>query len=280
MQQKLLVLSDLHVGSSKGLMPPNFVDSEGNVQTQNEGQKYLWACFQNMLSRVAPQKIEKIVINGDITDGKQPKSMGAGLTLRMGDQKEAAVKVLEEIRNLFPAAKWYFTQGTPYHENPDDVRDVAWMLLGEKPEVRRTLTLRVGEALIRFHHEVAFRSGWLKASSLESEFINANNSVMDAGWADVDAEVRSHCHYFLALQRKTKLGVITPCWQLQTDFVTKGSPTKNIPDLGAVVLSVDDSLKSHGMCPVGYTEYLYRHPAPEVTYEEDVIVANQEEVAA
>jgi hypothetical protein len=273
MQQKILVLSDLHCGSSYGLMPPDFLDSEGNIHTQNEGQKYLWSKFIHALDRAQPQGVKKIVINGDVIDGTKFVNKGQMLTLyRLGDQREAAVKALEEVKNRFPDAKWYFVSGTPSHEVTEEVKEVAYLTTGAKQPIVRTLTLSIGEAKIRFHHEVSYRSGFLKAGSIETEIINGLMASMDAGWERVDAEIRSHCHHFLTVQRKTQLGVVTPCFQLQTDFMTKGSPTKGIPDLGCVVLSVDDSLKKFGMCPVAYTEYLYRHPAPEVTYDDDTVV--------
>ena len=67
MQRKILVLNDLHVGSSYGLLPPNFTDTMGNVHTQNLGQQYLWERFTATMRRLQPQKIDAIVINGDLT---------------------------------------------------------------------------------------------------------------------------------------------------------------------------------------------------------------------
>lgn len=265
MQKKILVLSDLHVGSSYGLLPPSFMDGAGNLHEQNEGQKYLWGRFQHMLGRVSPQPIDAIVINGDILDGAQWKSKGAPLTLhRLEDQREAAVKVLEEVKNALPNAEWHFVEGTPYHEVGEEVRQVAFLLTEEKHDVHRTLTLRVGNAVIRFHHEVGFSGGFIKSGNLERELVTGSLAEAMQGWAKADAEIRSHCHYFCYVGRSNKLALVTPCWQLQTDYITKGSPTKNIPDIGAVVLSVDDALIEYGICPVNFTEYLYRHPQPEI----------------
>src|SRR6266446_4517300 len=36
------------VGSVYGLLPPDFVGSDGSEKPQNEGQKYLWECWQDM----------------------------------------------------------------------------------------------------------------------------------------------------------------------------------------------------------------------------------------
>lgn len=266
MQRKILVLNDLHVGSSYGILPPNFMDAAGNVHTQNKGQKYLWERFTVTLNRVLPQKIDAIVINGDLLDGMQPKSKGGPLTLhRIEDQREAAHKVLEEVRNAFPKAEWFFVEGTPYHEVGEQVQQVARNLLGmAAKDVRRTLTLRVGKAILRFHHETSFSGGFTKAGSLEKELVTSWLSEAMQDWEKVHCEVRAHCHYFCYVGRKDRLAIIAPCWQLQTDFITKNSPTKNIPDIGCIVLSVDDAMLEFGTCPVSFTEYLYKHPGPDI----------------
>lgn len=267
MQTQILVLSDLHIGSAYGLLPPDYVDVLGNTHTQNEGQKYLWDCFGNMLGKVAPRPIKHIVVNGDLLDGRPDRGQGMGNTLhRFEDQRGAALKVLQEVQKIFPSAKWFFISGTPNHELRSEVETVSGLLTGVKQEALRTLPLRVGKAFIRFHHEVSFSSGFLKAAALERELITSQLSNVGQGWEVADAEIRSHCHYFRYVGMKRQLGLVTPCWQLQTDYVVKGSPTRNIPDVGGVVLSVDDGLKEFGMCPVGFTEYLYRHPEQRGVY--------------
>jgi hypothetical protein len=266
MQRKILVLNDMHIGSSYGILPPNFTDVAGDLHTQNVGQKYLWDRFIATMYRLKPQKIDAIVINGDLLDGMQPKSKGAPLTLhRLEDQREAAYKVLEEVRNAFPKAEWYFVEGTPYHEAGEQVQQIARNLLGmEARDVRRTLTLKVGKAVIRFHHETSYTSSLIKSGSIEKELIHSWLSEAMNDWEKVHCEVRAHCHYFCYVGRKDRLGIIAPCWQLQTDFITKNSPTKNIPDIGCIVLNVDDSLLEFGTCPVSFTEYLYKHPGPDI----------------
>jgi hypothetical protein len=270
MQKQILVLSDLHVGSSYGLLPPEFLDTQGNIHQQNIGQAYLWECFQKMLNRVANRPISTVVINGDVLDGAQKKSNGAPLTLhRLADQREAAVSVLQYVKDKFPTANWYFVTGTPYHEEASEVAQLAYVLTGEKTDVRQTLTLKVGECIIRFHHEIAYSSGFAKGAGLEKEIIAGLLAAADHGWRDADCEIRSHCHYFRYLGRRNKLCIVSPCWQLRSDFMGRRSPVANVPDIGAVVLHVNDELKKHGVCPVGFSELLYRHPEPEVTELDD-----------
>lgn len=265
MQKKILVLNDLHVGSSYGLLPPDFMDTMGNIHTQNTGQRYLWERFTATMKRIQPQKIDAVVLNGDILDGLQPKSRGVPLTLhRLPDQREACIKVLEEVKNTFPNAEFFWISGTPYHELEDEVAQVAYKLIGSPQTIRRTLKLKVGNAVIQFHHETSFTSAITKGGSLEKELINGWLSEAMNDWAIAHCEVRAHCHYFCYVGRKDRLAIVCPAWQLQTDYTTKSSPNKNVPDLGCVVLNVDDSLLEFGCCPVSFTQYLYKCPGPAI----------------
>jgi hypothetical protein len=269
MKAKILVLNDLHVGSATGLLPPDFMDTQGNPCLQNKAQKYLWECFTTALKEIQPQDIDHIVINGDILDGNPGKGATAGYdcTLdRIPDQMEAAIKVLEEVKNTFPKAGWDFVYGTPNHESPANVNIVVERLFGRMntPRCQQTLKLKVGDAIIQFHHETSFASGFMRSNSLEREQIRGWLAEAENGWVNADCEIRSHCHYFAATVRSSHLAIVTPCWQMQNAYCTKNSPNKMIPVLGCVVLSVDDSLKKYGRCPVGFTEYTYSHPQPAI----------------
>jgi hypothetical protein len=269
--KQILVLSDFHAGSMYGLLPPNFVSINGNPIQQNAGQKYLYDCFIKTLNKVMSRPIKYIVINGDLIDGLQKKSNAVPLTLHLlEDQRAAALALLQEVKDRFPNAEWYFIGGTPYHEPEGEVAQIATELLGSPQVVRRTLRLQTGKSVITFHHEVSFSGGFVKSASLEKELLSDLIAHATHGWITSDAQIRSHCHYFRYVGTPSKLAMVTPCWQLQTDFVTKNSPNKTIPDIGAVVLTIDDNLKEQGVCPIGFTEYLYKHPQPEIVISEDV----------
>jgi hypothetical protein len=45
----VMVLSDLHVGSTVGLWPKDFTSNEGNLICQNKFQEWLWECWEDML---------------------------------------------------------------------------------------------------------------------------------------------------------------------------------------------------------------------------------------
>src|SRR5437763_16751146 len=86
--RNILVIGDVHVGSIYGLLPPDFVSSDGSEKPQNAGQEYLWRCWQDMKRRAAKFTIDSVVINGDLIEGKQPKQKCSELTLIAPNDQE------------------------------------------------------------------------------------------------------------------------------------------------------------------------------------------------
>jgi hypothetical protein len=117
-----LVVGDLHVGSIYGMLPPDFVSSDGAEKPQNDGQKYLWDCWQDMKTKAARFSIDSVVVNGDLIEGKQPKQKASELTLvAPNDQESAAVFLMRDLRNWIEKntgrqVPFFFIQGTEYHE--------------------------------------------------------------------------------------------------------------------------------------------------------------------
>ena len=95
----ILVLSDLHVGSTVGLWPADFVSNEGNPIGQNHFQKWLWKCWVDMnewVAKVTDGQPYDIVINGDIVDGIHHKTLQV-MTPDLGDQVTAVKQILGEL---------------------------------------------------------------------------------------------------------------------------------------------------------------------------------------
>jgi len=266
MKKSVLVVSDLHVGSSVGLLPPNYVDTNQNVQMLSPAQQYLWDNYINILDGLVAQgrQPDLIVGNGDMIDGRQRKNEGIGLTLLpLEDQMNAAANALYEIQNRFPNTSFRFVEGTPYHEAPEQVRALAKIFTPFPPHM--TYRLQVGKAFVQFHHEVGFSSTITGAKSAQLEKAINENLIATAlhDWRDYHILIRSHVHYFRAVAMKNHICISTPCFQMQNRYSTKAGPARNIPDLGMLWLEIDDSMLERGMCPVGYEELLFPYPEPE-----------------
>jgi len=128
--KKILILSDLHVGSLWGLWPPSFSTVDARTGDtlkfiQNKTQKGLWKHWEKMLREVPDPEI--IILNGDLIDGLAYRDKGRGLvTPNLTWQAEACLDILKTL----PKVPTYFTQGTGYHEL-DDGRPVEEHLARE-----------------------------------------------------------------------------------------------------------------------------------------------------
>ncbi len=111
----IAVVSDIHCGSSVGLLPPGFVLAEGQEIGQSKRQKWLWQAWTDTWNRFyeyAGDEPFALVVNGDIIEGvhhgtKQVISPDAN------DHLEAAVATLKPIADK--AAKVFITDGTECH---------------------------------------------------------------------------------------------------------------------------------------------------------------------
>jgi hypothetical protein len=166
--------------------------------------------------------------------------------------------------------------GTKYHEEAADVRAIARHFTDVVPEM--SLRMRYGKAGILFHHEVGYSSGFVKSGSLERETVRGLLSTAKHGWFDYHAQIRAHVHYFYNVGQKNHLSLTLPCFQMMSPFALKGSPFSSIPDLGFVILHVDDALLDAGMCPVGFEERLFPHPEPEAIFAAEPQTVNNEDV--
>ena len=77
--QLLVVVSDLHCGSTVGLMPPDSENMAGNTLGfgSNHHQRWLWECWQDaqaQVAKLAGNDPLALLINGDATEGIHHRS--------------------------------------------------------------------------------------------------------------------------------------------------------------------------------------------------------------
>jgi hypothetical protein len=250
----VLVVSDLHCGSIYGMLPPGFQTSDGKTLGQNPGQAYLWKCWQFLCDRVAKLPVAAVVVNGDVIDGRQQAQRGTELALPMiEDQSAAAEAALAHLKAaLGSRPKFYFTQGTEYHDAKAgrEVEVVARALsatpysgLGTGRYCREVLDLEIDGVVCNFAHGISVSGGLYRATSPDREAVWSALAGKEGKMPRADALVRSHAHYFVHVEHQTKHAVICPAWQLQTRFMRKNSVYRMIPDIGAILLWIDGEAK-------------------------------------
>jgi hypothetical protein len=271
-----VALSDLHFGSSTGLLPKGFIDSNGAEVLPNIGQKYLWECWIDFNARVKQFKPDFVVIDGDIVEGTQRKEGGAGLSLRlMQDQKAAAVEGLQLLKKA-AGCPFYFVQGTNYHvgTNGESEEDVAAMLdakkylsVGPGRFVREVLWLDIDGVVIEAAHSISGASGFYRATQVDKEMQWSAMSAKDSskGIPKADILIRAHVHNFIYVEHASKQGFTLPCWQLQNTYARNKSVHRFHPDLGGIFMEIDPAAKKHGEPPCRVIKQLYSLPPVPVT---------------
>jgi hypothetical protein len=250
----ILALSDLHCGSVYGMLPPDFVTSDDGAKKQNPGQRYLWECWTYLRDRIKGLPITAVVVNGDCIDGRQQAQRGTELALPMlEDQTAAAECCLKFLRPATGDAKWYFTQGTEYHDAKAGREvEVLARAMGATPYVglgtgrycREALDLEIDGVITNFAHGISCSGGLYRATAPDREAVWSALAGKEGKMPRADCLVRSHAHYFVHLEHQTKHAVICPAWQLQTRFMRKNSVYRMLPDIGAVLVWIDGEAKA------------------------------------
>ena len=243
-----IAVSDLHCGSFYGLLPPDFITFENVPKLQNAGQRYLWECWLDFCTRAEDFKPDFVLVNGDCVDGLQRKNYGAELSLtNWKDQRDAAIKTLKVLRSVTRKAKWYFTQGTPYHVGNfgEAEEDLAEAMGGSKyPSVgtgklcREVLTLDINGFILEAAHHIGFASVYT-STPLEKEIVATKLHASEIP----HLQIRSHVHNYRNLEHGRGRIVTTPCWQLQTRYARKSSVHRLKPHLGGTYIQIDTKTK-------------------------------------
>ena len=271
MKTNILVVSDTHTGSIYGLMPPGFMASDDREVSVNPGQKHLNKCWSHLCGEVEKVNIDAVVHNGDVVDGHQQAQHGTELCLPIhGDQAVAATVLMSQLLTAAGKPAFYAIQGTEYHDAKGgrEAEAVAQALgavsfngPGTGKFSRDALDLDIDGVIINFCHHIGGTGGGLsRASSADREGVYSALAGKDGKVPKADCVVRSHQHYFVHVEHASKHIVITPCWQLPTRFSRKCSLYKNLPDIGALLITVDPEAKKRGDDPIAIRKFLYPLP--------------------
>lgn len=265
------VVSDLHVGSIFGLLPPDFVTSAGALQPQNVGQKHLWECWLRLGEWFGKNKINGLVINGDVIDGDQRAQRGTELCLPiLKDQVEAAHRVIGALVTKCGNIPIYVIQGTEYHDQKacTAADALAEMLgaetyygLGTGKRSREMLDLDVEGVVINIMHHISASVGLYQATAPDREGVWSALAGKEGKANRADCLVRSHVHRFTHLEYSSKHIVVTPCFQLQTRFMRRTSAYRMIPEIGGVILCIDGEAKKAGEDPIQVKKCLFPLPS-------------------
>ncbi len=217
MSKRLLIVSDLHVGSNYAIRPLH-VDIERNQATYkmpigaSTTQKIFYKRWEQMCDDIG--RIDAVIVNGDLCDGLNPKGKGKGIwTSDIRQQVNGAVSLLEMIKTR----SYYVTQGSYYHTGENISTDeLVAMCLGGTFGTELFITVE-GVRLHAMHAVGTTRSGIRgRTAGIMSEVDGAINGENYFG--NIDVLLRGHTHYYCQVSTEGKTGVITPCWKGRDEF--------------------------------------------------------------
>jgi hypothetical protein len=258
----LVVVSDLHCGSSVGLMPPDSENLSGNTINfgKNHHQAWLWQCWQDAQSQVAKLAGNDplaLLVNGDATEGIHHRSPEVVASLIENHCQMAA----EALRPWAArAVKTYITKGTECHTHNIESY-LARLLNAETSEARDKWLIEINGCLVdAAHHIGATSRTYLEASLLSIVLGNARLNAIRAGHPPAQVFLRAHRHCGGVYSDGSGMMCVTGGWQFLTRHGHKVVGDA-IPRPSVLVL--DWRGKPSGSLPTPH-HIFFNPPAPEV----------------
>lgn len=217
--KRVVDLSDLHIGSTVGLWPPDFISQEGNPIGQNKFQKWLWQCWIDLHETQLPKYLRgepyALVLNGDIIEGNKHWNKQV-MTSMTEDQMRAAAQVLKPIAEK--ASKIFLVKGTHCHTG-DKEPALGHMLhaeidpsTGQPAFDKLHLDVHGTRCVFRHHMPTAMRQ-YLEASALGIELGAERIEAARAGHPIPKVLCLAHRHRHGIFKDFDGLVCVTSAWQ-------------------------------------------------------------------
>lgn len=253
-------LNDLHCGAHHGIYPRELIPPDAPCSAS----LYLNDCWERMIedtkTRFQTRKGKHVlVLNGDLVDGKQRKSQGAGIySAKMQDQVEGAVRLLREVVAYYDVVMR--CDGTAYHEDFDgDLMRLDSELGIDRDHVKQVINLELDTGKLNVAHHPAGGAVLYQGTKMDRQILWSTIQAAIDKIPDVRWIVRAHLHEYAYFERKGKVAVQSPCWKLADAYAKKMDYERFQPDLGWVgMLRTDDHWSGYLVQP-----FLYPVPAKE-----------------
>lgn len=213
--KRIVILADTHSGHQLGLTPPEY---QGGLF---EGvQREFWDWFEGEARKVKEEgPVDLLVLNGDALEGRGPKSGSREL---LSVDRAVQIEMASEIIGLFEAERVILIGGTPYHIGitEDWEQVLAWSCGYEFYYARQ---LDIEGVIFDFKHHSGNSSiphgrgtpllknkVWTDLMAVRDREINGSKYP--------NCTVRSHTHFYLAIEDRDSCIISTPCLQLGSRY--------------------------------------------------------------
>jgi hypothetical protein len=244
------VTADQHTNSSIGLCPGEGVKlDDGGIYQPSKAQRWLWDAWLDFHAKVAALRARLkarmcYVVNGDSHDGDHHQTTQI-ITRNEECRAYIAQRVFGVVRDLKPDLT-LVTRGTTAHVGGGAAADeqIGKFLHAARDEETDAWSswhhrLQLHGLRLDFkHHTSVGGLPWTAPGGVARLAFRIRWEYLDRGLPAPDLAIRSHKHVFYDSgdAHKTR-AIVTPAWQLKTEFVHQVAP-ESIADIGGVVIVI------------------------------------------
>lgn len=247
-RRHVIVVSDLHVGSTVALCPESYELDDGGLYCPSPNQVAvlaLWRAFwRSWVPKVTGGDPYTVVVNGDALEGGHKHGTLACITQNMADQIKMSAELLQPIVDDVGPRNFHLIRGTEAHVGQSAQHEVQLAaILGVSCPWE--LMLRRGGCSVHFaHHIGCSSSGWTEGGYLVRELASAFLETGQWGVETPNLFVRSHRHRFYQVEAPSQDGttgiITTPGWQLITPFGYRLGKALRPSQIGGICITMED----------------------------------------
>jgi hypothetical protein len=217
----LVVLSDIHAGSTKALLPPGFVTLEGQDVGQNVFQRFLWECWlkaTRFIDETVGVDEWALILNGDLLEGVHHGTKEI-ISPEVADHRRAAMEILRPLAKR--ATKVFVVRGTECHVNNHEVGIGEELGAVKNPETglhafdRLTIDVNGVRCVFRHHIPTTVRRS-LSATQLSVQLAEEQLEAVNNGEPIPRVVGCAHRHKPDYYEGDNGLCFVSPPWQVLT----------------------------------------------------------------
>lgn len=258
--KRVLVVSDLHVGSTVSVMPSEVQiehrdHTRANMVQANPLQKILLEKWEEMIETAG--KVDGCFVLGDCVDGPNVKSRGFELwTSNLHQQVSTAADLLAMIRTNH----YFGVQGSFYHTGENTSSDLA-VIDTLKGTFGTDLAVNVEGQRVHLCHQISYSSSPMtRATASNGEIIGA--ALYDKWFGQFSLLLRGHLHRYLHLHDPNGRIALCPGWKVRDSFVAKQGLKGGPSHIGYLLLHVDgENIFIEPHCYVPHFEHFFKEAA-------------------
>lgn len=245
----LATVSDIHCGSTVGMVPPEGVKlDDGGVYRPSRANSWLWECWEKFWQEVRVVKSKNraslyVIYNGDFWEGDHHKTTQI-ISPNPEPTKYLASRILSVPQTLKPKHQ-FMVRGTEAHVGASGAEEEALAreyspIFTKDPENDTyswwQLKLDINGVFVEAqHHGKMGRLAWTRGNAALQQAADVFMSYAQDGERHPDLCFRSHLHKWADSYKVQPTRLIqTPAWQLKTAFAHKVAPNSP-PDIGGII---------------------------------------------